>query len=165
MHIVIDIDGTVADNKHRAHYLMKGNPKDWDSFLKPDLVLKDTPFPGVREALERFQELKYEIIFVTGRDEKLRDTTMRWLYEHMGFDANENNLYMRTVGNMMNAAAYKREQIMAIKRDRHIQGRGFLFIDDDPSALEMYAEHGVTLYAPFCWDTMFVVKKDMEDDD
>lgn len=159
MHVVIDIDGTVANNRHRAHYVENGQ-RDWDSFLRPDLVLKDTLIPGAKKVIEKFIELKYEVIFVTGRHEPLRDATMRWLQEKLGFDANDNNLLMRPAGNMMNAATYKREQVIALKRERYIHGRGFIFIDDDVKTLPMFAEHGLALQAPQCWDVMFVEPKE-----
>lgn len=154
MFVVIDIDGTIADNRHRAHFV-EGGQRDWDSFFRADLVTKDKLIPGVQRVLEKFQELKYELIFVTGRHEPLRDTTMRWLHEKLGVDATDENLLMRPHGNMMNAVAYKREQVMLLKRERYLTGRGFLFIDDDTKVLPMYAEHGVTLKAPECWGVLF----------
>jgi hydroxymethylpyrimidine pyrophosphatase-like HAD family hydrolase len=154
MYVIIDIDGTVADNKHRAHYV-EGTQKDWDNFFRADLVLKDTLIPGVMEALQRFQELKYELIFVTGRHEPLRDATMRWLHEKLGIDTDDGNLLMRPAGNMLDAAAYKREQVMTLKRERHNTGRGFLFIDDDLKVLPMFAEHGIAMKAPECWTILF----------
>jgi hydroxymethylpyrimidine pyrophosphatase-like HAD family hydrolase len=30
--VVFDIDGTLADNEHRVHYL-HNHPKNWDAFL------------------------------------------------------------------------------------------------------------------------------------
>lgn len=154
MHVIIDLDGTVADNNHRRHYVTNGQ-RDWDNFERVDLVLKDTVIPGVPRVLEKFQSLKYELIFLTGRRENLRDVTMRWLYEKLGINANDDNLLMRPPGNMLKAAEYKREQIMAVKRERAIHGRGFLILDDDPRVHEMYGEHGLTLKAPECWAVMF----------
>jgi hypothetical protein len=159
LHVIIDIDGTVANNKHRAHYV-EGKQKDWDTFLRPDLVLKDTLIPGCARAIEKFQELKYEVVFVTGRHDPLRDATSRWLHEVLGYDATDSNLIMRSPGNMLNASEYKREQVMALKRERFVTGRGFLFLDDDPKALMMYAEYGIALKAPECWDLLFPVVKD-----
>jgi hypothetical protein len=157
MHIIIDIDGTIANNRHRAHWV-EGPAKNWDEFFSVNLVMKDTLIPGVQRILEQLQELKYELIFVTGRHEPLRDATGRWLHEQLGFDATDENLIMRPQGNMLTAVDFKREQVLKIKRDRALHGRGFVFIDDDPSTLPMYAEHGLALKAPDCWAILFPEK-------
>ena len=151
MVVVLDIDGTLANNDHRSHHVDCDNP-NWDAFLAPDLVGKDIPFSGAIRAIKHFQALKYKLIFLTGRNEALRDTTMRWLLEHFELDVQESELYMRPLGNMLKPSEYKREQVLAIKQD---YGSDLVFIDDDKYLHAVYAEFGIALHAPECWVTMF----------
>ena len=83
MYVVIDIDGTLANSAHRDHFLEK-KPKDWEGFLKPELVAKDTVVPGAKRGLEQLRQVKSDLIFLTGRNELLRDTTSIWLSQNFG---------------------------------------------------------------------------------
>lgn len=151
MVIVLDIDGTIANNDHRAHHVDKEAP-DWDTFLTPDLVGKDTPIAGARRAVKHFQLLKYKMLFLTGRNEALRDTTMRWLLEHYELDVREEDLMMRPLGNMLKPTEFKREQVSAIRQE---YGENLIFFDDDLYMHAVYAEYGIAMHAPECWKTMF----------
>lgn len=159
MLIVIDIDGTVANNDHRAHHLEKSKP-DWAAFLQPHLVAKDTLVPGARKAIEKFQDLRYKIVFLTSRNESLRPTTAQWIQDNLGFEVNDDTLIMRNAGNMLKTSEYKREQAQAL-RSAHPTEQ-FLFIDDDKYSWASYSDIGVVLRAPECWDTIFPTTNEIE---
>lgn len=63
--IIVDIDGTIADKWER-------NPFDWTK------VREDKPHTDII-SLVKFLAEKYEIIFVSGRDEVCREDTQIWL--------------------------------------------------------------------------------------
>lgn len=164
MIIVLDIDGTIANNDHRAHHVDRADddkrPKDWNEFLKPHLVAKDVLIEGVQRAMEHFQLLNYKIMFLTGRNDALREVTTRWIFEHLGIEVNEDRLVMRGVGNMMTAADYKRESAQNLKS--RFPQETFLFIDDDKYSWAGYATVGLVLRAPECWDTIFPMTTEAE---
>ncbi len=159
MIIVIDIDGTVANNDHRAHHVDTDKP-NWEEFLKPHLVAKDTLVPGAKKALEHFEALRYKIVFLTGRNEGLRPTTAQWIQDHLGIEVNDDTLIMRNAGNMLRASEYKREQAQALKSENPMEQ--FLFIDDDKYSWASYSDIGVVLRAPECWDTIFPTTNEVE---
>lgn len=159
MIIVIDIDGTVANNDHRAHHVDTAKP-NWEAFLQPHLVAKDTLVPGAKKAIEHFQELRYKIVFLTGRNEGLRPTTSQWIQEHLGIEVNDDTLIMRNTGNMLKASEYKREQAQGLKSNNPVEQ--FLFIDDDKYSWRSYSDIGVVLRAPECWDSIFPTTDDVE---
>lgn len=162
MIIVIDIDGTVANNDHRAHHV--DNPKpNWEAFMQPHLVAKDTLVPGAKKAIEHFQELRYRVVFLTGRHEGLRPTTSAWIQDHLGVEVNDDTLIMRNAGNMLKASEYKREQAQALKTEFPMEQ--FLFIDDDKYSWKSYADIGVVLRAPECWDSIFPTTDEVEPSD
>jgi hypothetical protein len=156
MFVVLDLDSTLADISHRAHHVEK-TPKDWDAFFSPDLVIKDKVVPGVARVLTHFTELKYDILILTGRNEDLRDTTMRWLHENLDIAVPDSSLLMRPNGNMLNAGEYKREQLLNYRQGLENKDVSFLIIDDDPEVSATLKDFGVVLKAPECWKMLFPI--------
>lgn len=156
MYIVLDLDQTIADNSHRAHLVEKA-PKNWDAFFEPSLVFKDKVVAGAERVLTLLQELKYTFVILTGRNEDLRDTTMRWLHENLNIEVRDDFLLMRPNGNMLSAAEFKREQLLTFKQSLENKNVPFLIIDDDESVNEALRDLGVVLKAPECWQILFPV--------
>lgn len=76
--IAFDIDGVIADARHREHHLTGGR-RDWKSFFAAadeDAVI-DAGLHAVLQALERD-----DVVLVSGRPERLRDLTQGWLTRH-----------------------------------------------------------------------------------
>jgi len=72
---VFDIDGVLADVRHRLHHLRR-TPTDWRGFFSA--ADADPPLPeGV--ALLRRQSRHHPVAYVTGRPEFLRRVTRTWL--------------------------------------------------------------------------------------
>lgn len=110
---LIDIDGTLADNSHRMHYIeppcqaciqwrldagqkrylnciecdntgISKNGKDWDAFYEPERLLADKPVPLAQQTVPRFIKAKGNFVFFhTGRPERTRKTTVDWLRHHI----------------------------------------------------------------------------------
>lgn len=72
---VFDIDGTLADNAHRLHYL-DGTPKNWDGWYAN--VEHDGVHPHVALLAQIIME-RYPVIFVSGRRNEVRLQTLVWL--------------------------------------------------------------------------------------
>ena len=75
---VIDLDGVLADVRHRLHFL-ESSPKDWDGFFAgiPD----DAVLPEGRAVVERLAS-DHELVYLTGRPEWTRSDTEEWLERH-----------------------------------------------------------------------------------
>lgn len=146
MYVIIDIDGTLADSTQRA--ALSGQ-----AFWDPARVLKDTRIEGSLEAIKNFQRLNYELVFLTGRPEHLRDVTERWLQENYGIAVHRERLLMRSGGNMLTVREYKREQLNNALSGMD-RARGVLCIDNDPEMWPMLAEFGAVLKAPQCWKAL-----------
>jgi hypothetical protein len=127
---IFDIDGVVADVRHRLHHL-RGH-HSWDSFFdEADLdPLLEEGAELVRAAAERF-----DIVWLTGRPEWLRDVTEAWMLEH-GLPCDE--LYMRPYRDYRPAARYKLAAL------RQLQPRGIeSFVDDDPEVIDVARAAGI----------------------
>lgn len=84
-----DIDGVLADVRHRVHWVER-KPKNWVAFFEaaPD----DPVLPAGRVALERAIARGLTIVYLTGRPEWCRRDTVAWLKRH-GFP--DGPLHMR----------------------------------------------------------------------
>lgn len=75
--IIVDLDGTLCDNSHRVHL---AQAKDWDAFHAG--IPLDVPHTEVATILAILAKEAFEIILLTGRDEKYREDTLAWLRRH-----------------------------------------------------------------------------------
>lgn len=75
--IIIDIDGTLADNLERRSQLEKNN--DWDEFNSN--VSKDNLNKWCKEVIDKFKGT-HQIILITGRREICKNDTLMWLGKH-----------------------------------------------------------------------------------
>lgn len=119
---VFDIDGVVADVRHRLHHLDR-RPKNWDAFFaaaKDDAPLAD----GIRRLGELAAE--HEVVFLTGRPERLRRITQAWL-ERVGIGGHP--VIMRKDDDHRPARQVKRRELDRLSREASI----VLVVDDDPA--------------------------------
>jgi hypothetical protein len=121
---VVDIDGVVADVRHRLHFLQT-RPKNWEQFFAA--ARTDPPHPEGLELVVRLAE-DHEIVFVSGRPERLRQDTMEWLATH---GLGTHRLLMRADDDRRPAAQVKREIVSALAREQSID----VVVDDDPFVL------------------------------
>lgn len=131
---IVDIDGTVANNEHRIHYITNGH-KDWDKWhANAD---KDEPIAEIVELLDMAVDKGIKIILCTGRDEKCREDTERW------FDVNDipfDKLYMRERGDRRDDDIVKYELLQEIRADGY---NPVLVLDDRSRVVKMWREQGL----------------------
>jgi hypothetical protein len=77
---ICDLDGTACVVDHRRH-LVDGKIKDWEQFH--DLCEVDPPNVPVITTLSMLHSAGAEIWFFTGRPERLRSKTEKWLRQHI----------------------------------------------------------------------------------
>jgi hypothetical protein len=121
---VLDIDGVVADVRHRLVHL-QSRPKDWPAFFAA--AAADPPLP---DGLALVAELAvdHDIAWLTGRPERLRRLTVSWLQSH---DLPTAELHMRRGGDYRPARETKLEVLSRIAARRTIA----VFVDDDPAVV------------------------------
>lgn len=80
MKIVFDIDGTLADCSHRLHFIQQ-TPLDWENFYAA--CPADKP---IRHMVDLAGQLAIynQIECWTGRPERIRPQTERWLLGYLG---------------------------------------------------------------------------------
>jgi hypothetical protein len=128
---VIDIDGVVADVRHRLH-LVQDKPKRWSEFFAA--AADDPPLPeGVALVLELAAD--HDILWLTGRPERNRRLTTTWLAAQ-GLPAEP--LLMRPDRDFRPARITKRDELRRIRRTREIA----VVVDDDPAVVEVLRADG-----------------------
>jgi phosphoglycolate phosphatase-like HAD superfamily hydrolase len=122
---VFDIDGVVADVRHRLHHLDR-HPRDWASFFGE--ADADVPLKTGTDLVHAAMESGHEVAWLTGRPAWLRSVTRQWLKDlHLPTA----ELLMRPHSDFRPARTFKVE---ALKR---LAARDIvLFVDDDPDVID-----------------------------
>jgi hypothetical protein len=122
---VLDIDGVLADVRHRLPHLER-RPKDWDAFF--DAASGDPPLDeGL--AVARTLADGHEIVYLTGRPERCRADTERWLRTH-GLPAGQ--VVMRRRGDYRPARTVKVALLRRFAQERPVA----VLVDDDESVVQ-----------------------------
>jgi predicted kinase len=133
--VVCDIDGTVADCKHRLHHL-QGEKKDWKGFFSE--MDKDTPRKDVyKNALNDAKAHDAQLLFVSARPEDYREVTEQWLRDN-GMDS-YTHLIMRRKGDKRPDTEVKFDIYKQYLKQYDI----IKVIDDRPAVIEMWREQGL----------------------
>lgn len=134
---IVDIDGTLADATHRQHFLEK-EPKDWDGFF--DAAADDPPYDYIVTLCQRLDE-GYPVLLCTGRPERMRVVTMRWLNRH---HVPYRKMYMRPNDDRSDDHLVKQVMLAKIREQGYAP---ILAVDDRPSVIKMWRENGVPCLA------------------
>lgn len=121
---VVDLDGVLADVRHRVHHVQR-RPKDWASFFAaaPD----DPVLEEGRRVVEALAEV-YQVVYLSGRPEACRSDTERWLARHR-LPAAE--LRLRPRHDRRPSRVLKVEVLDELSRSLPVA----VLVDDDPQVL------------------------------
>jgi hypothetical protein len=128
---VVDIDGVLADARHRQHHVQV-YPKNWDAFFRAAPYDEPLPegFAVVRELASR-----YEIVYLSGRPERIREATQRWLTKH---DAPAGRLVLRKDHDRRPAKVMKLVTVRKLAQQHSIA----VVVDDEPEVCEAFQTAG-----------------------
>jgi len=128
---VFDVDGVLADVRHRLHHVER-SPKDWDAFFA---AAPDDPPLEAGVALARNSAQDCEVVYVTGRPERCRADTLAWFERH-GLPAGE--LSMRSGRDRRPARVAKPELLRRLAAGRVVA----VVVDDDLAVCRAYEQAG-----------------------
>jgi predicted secreted acid phosphatase len=143
--IIVDLDGTLCDCRHRRHHVERpaGEKKDWKSFFA-EMPL-DKPNPWVAQLINCALELGGSVLLVSGRGEEHRPVTVEWLNSHLPeyADGAAIGLLMRPLKDRRPDTEVKREIYEnLIKHHYDVK----LVLDDRSSVVAMWRSLGLE-----CW--------------
>lgn len=113
--VVWDLDGTLSDDRARAHFVEveAGRARDWHSYF--DAIDQDPPIAASMEVLRAMHAAGNRIIFLTGRPHYTRPKTERWL-EANGLSEYD-LLVMRPEGDRRPAGYFKVEAVARLRAE------------------------------------------------
>lgn len=130
--VVFDIDGVIADVRHRLRFVER-TPKDWDSFFAA--MDDDGPLEnGVSMARDHAAD-GHRIVYLTGRNEDYRALTVAWLSRH---GLPEGRLVMRRADDRRPARLFKPAALRRIAAE----GRVLVVVDDDEAVVAVLRRDG-----------------------
>ncbi len=136
--VLCDIDGTIADLSHRIHHISNGR-RNYDAFH--DGCVDDKPIWQIIDLVKALAAQGYHIIFVSGRTDRIREETTRWLLFH---ELGGYLVYMRSAGDYRKDDIVKRELLHRILEDLKItKGDIDFVIDDRNSVVKMWRDEGL----------------------
>ena len=136
---VIDIDGVVADVRHRLHHVT-GRPKRWGAFFAA--AADDGLLAEGEHTAHRLAEV-YDVVYLSGRPERLRGVTDGWLRR---FRLPDGPLLLRPDGDSRPSRVYKLEALRRLSATATV----VVLVDDDPRVLEAAREAGFDVL-PATW--------------
>ena len=134
---IFDIDGTLANCDHRLHHV-QNKPKNWEAFYSG--CMDDQVIVPVAQMLKLFS--KNNLIYIlTGRPERNRELTERWLEHHK---ISYNQLIMRSDRDFRKSPDYKSAMCDSIERGGY---KINFVVEDRLDCVEMFIKRGL-----FCFD-------------
>lgn len=128
---VVDIDGVLADVRHRLKHV-RSRPKDWDAFFAaaPD-------DPVLEKGLETVHKLAEvcEVVYLSGRPEHCRQNTLDWFEKH---GVPPGQLLLRRRGDYRPARIMKVETLDRLSERAPVS----VLVDDDPLVCRAAREAG-----------------------
>lgn len=111
--VIFDLDGTLADGRHRLHLLPTKDYDKTESWTEFNLAAAgDLPFWDNIELCNLFAlSGDYNVVILTGRSDVSRDITTEWLFHH---GVRYNSLVMRSQSDNRKDTVIKEEYLRSI---------------------------------------------------
>lgn len=131
---IVDIDGTIANGKHRLH-LIEQTPKRWDEYFM--LCGGDARIDHMWHLVTALAATEAAIVYVSGRSDLCRLLTENWLDAHcFPCDA----LYMRKQGDHRNDDVLKIEMLAQVRADGY---EPIMAFDDRNRVVKAWRDAGI----------------------
>lgn len=134
--VVFDIDGTIANNNHRKHYVEQ-RPKNWQAYNT--WMGEDSLYHDIADLLVTLSNNANHVILCTGREEVYREATWRWL-RSKGLSTYVTAMYMRLAKDYRSDAIVKVELLKEITAD---YSRPWLWFDDRQQVVDAIRAEGI----------------------
>lgn len=129
---VVDIDGVLADVRHRLHFVER-SPKDWDGFFAA--ASHDAALPQGLALVHELVSRELDVVYVSGRPERCREDTLRWL-QSQGLP--RTSLHLRRDTDRRPARLTKLEVIHRLARKAPVE----VVVDDDDAVVRTLRDAG-----------------------
>ncbi|QNN52702.1 hypothetical protein [Nocardioides mesophilus] len=136
---VIDLDGVLADVRHRLHHL-SARPKDWAGFF--GAAPADPVLAEGRRVVEALAAV-HDVVYLSGRPEGCRRDTERWLAAH---SLPPGPVHLRPATDRRPSRLFKVERLRVLARSKPVA----VVVDDDAAVLDALRAAGFDVL-PATW--------------
>ncbi|MEY8212696.1 MAG: hypothetical protein RPT00_10605 [Gammaproteobacteria bacterium] len=139
--IIVDLDGTLAINKHRFHFIDKssGNKVDWGSYF--EACDEDSPNTAVIDTIKALKSTGYQVHIFSARGDIVRDKTLQWLEDYaVPYD----KLTLRKMGSYTPDDELKKQWLL--KYYPNYKKDIFCVFDDRKKVVDMWRSLGLTCF-------------------
>jgi predicted kinase len=137
MFIVFDLDGTIADCRHRVHFVRDGG-NDWDSFFAE--CVNDPPILTTIAALNAHYDAGHRVEIWSARSAVVERETIEWLIAQKIDPALLT--HMRAAGDMTPDVDLKRRWLLALHPDE----RPDIVFDDRQRVVDMWRSEDIVCF-------------------
>ena len=130
--VVVDLDGTLALDHKRNHYLQR-KPRDWDAYFAE--CHTDEPNEPVIALIRAMKEAGYSINIVSGRRDDYIEDTFSWLLD---YNIPWNRLQLRRTGD------YTDDHILKLKMIEPFRNDILFVLEDRQRVVDMWRANGFT---------------------
>lgn len=137
--VIFDLDGTIADGRHRLHLLPTKDlhlTESWSEFNRASV--DDGVFDGTLKVMNACYDANMIVIILTGRSDEVREETKQWLHD---VGAKYDVLEMRKHTDNRKDTIIKEEYLRAIGLDRIAA-----CWDDSPNVINHFRAMGLQVY-------------------
>jgi phosphoglycolate phosphatase-like HAD superfamily hydrolase len=132
--IIIDLDGTLADVRHRLHHVRGKGTKDWGKFF--EAMPEDPVNDWCLQLMRAMHKEGYEIAIVSGRPADYEEQVRAWLSR---YEVPYHRLYLRGSGDRRQDTLVKREILHREFEKKHI----LFAVDDRKEVVAMWRSEGI----------------------
>lgn len=137
--VIVDLDGTICDCKHRLDAAKDGR---WDEFHA--MCKDDVPFPDIVSLVATLAATGHSLFYLSGRDERQRLVTIDW------FTANgvpqPDVMRLRPTGDYRKDGVLKTEMITEFfGSQENALARVLFCLDDRDQSVEALRNYGLTV--------------------
>lgn len=129
---ICDLDGTLYDNRHRAHLMPTGDKRNdteaWAEFN--GACRDDTPIPNMLAIIKQLLASGADVRFLTGRGKSAYLPTMDRLHNDLGISRTLIKLQMRPMDDHRRAAEFKCDALRRLLKTYGTEK--FTCFEDDP---------------------------------
>jgi len=143
MQIVLDIDGTISDCRHRQHLAVA---RAWDEFHAE--LRYDDAIPNVFLVVHALLAANHNLIMLTGRPEEYRQETKDWFSSTCDWSEGEDysNLLMRPKGDFRPDGILKVDLLDLWTQAMQVDKKNVLVLDDRDIVVEAMRNAGYTCF-------------------
>ena len=137
--VIFDIDDTLADASRRKHW-SAFKPHEFEAFFAD--IENDPVILPIKRMITVMHNAGYNLVVATGRSEKYRDGTLKWL-ENNGMKSDFDDFWFRKDGDYRDDTIVKYEMLLDMRAKGYNPVYAF---DDRDRVVKMWRDNGLTCF-------------------